>query len=80
MVLESYSPSCKIGAAMRLITANYTLWFSYSTPIAIQNSDGLFIRENDWGPTTGRHLNYIDEDKSIRISGEEFVSKMNAIL
>ena len=48
-------------------------WFSYKTCIAFH----LFgqeehIRKNDWAQTTGKHLNYINPDKSVRISGKEF--------
>jgi hypothetical protein len=31
-----------------------------------------FIRENVWGQTTGKHLNWINPDHSIRLSGDEF--------
>jgi hypothetical protein len=56
------------------------VWFSYETPIAFQVFDGAgkqFIRENDWSNTTGKHLNYIDPDKSNRISGIEFEKRYN---
>lgn len=38
-------------------------WFSYRTCVAYRGPETNFatvVRENDWGPTTGRHLNYID--------------------
>lgn len=49
------------------------LWFSYRTLIAFRTptSCGTIVRENDWGPTTGRHLNYLC-DKSERVSNGEF--------
>ena len=35
------------------------------------------VRENDWGPTTGKHLNWIDNgNKEHRISGEEFEKQL----
>ena len=39
-----------------------TVWFSYETPIAFKNGtwSTLVVSENVWGPTTGKHLNYID--------------------
>ncbi len=44
--------------------------FSYETPIAFRTpSQGWTVRQNDWGPTTGRHLNYYPGD---RIPSEEF--------
>ena len=49
------------------------VWFSYNVPIAFQDGKGgLFVRQNDWSNTTGKHLNAIDSDKSKRISGKEF--------
>jgi hypothetical protein len=37
------------------------IYFSYQTPVAIRSSKhGLVVRENIWGPTTGKHLNAID--------------------
>lgn len=48
------------------------IYFSYETPVAFRGKNGLVIRENDWGPTTGKHLNAINDDKKRRISGAEF--------
>ena len=47
-------------------------YFSYDTLIAFTCPTGLVIRENEWGPTTGKHLNAIDEDKKKRVTGDEF--------
>lgn len=56
---------------------NIRVYFSYKTPIAfIDPSGNHVIRKNDWGPTTGKHLNWINPDKSIRISGAEFKKKL----
>ena len=60
---------------------NLEVYFSYETPVAFCHpSTGLIIRQNAWGPTTGKHLNWIDSDKSKRISGKEFKQKLNKIL
>ena len=48
------------------------IYWSYSTIIAIRTKGKLYIRENDWSTTTGRHLNAINPDKSIRIPTPEF--------
>ena len=55
----------------------YQVWWSYQTPVAFRNgaTGELVIRENDWGVTTGTHLNLIDRDHDIRISGEEFEAR-----
>ncbi len=52
------------------------VWYSYRTPVAFRvRGHERVIRENDWGPTTGKHLNWIDPDKSIRVSSEVFEQK-----
>lgn len=48
------------------------LYFSYETLIAIKKGASLFIRENSWSSTTGKHLNEIDSNKKIRLSGKDF--------
>ena len=58
-------------------TPKMSIYFSYKTPVAFETAQtGLVIRENAWGPTTGRHLNWIDSDKSKRISGNEFEKRL----
>jgi hypothetical protein len=51
-------------------------YFSYETLVAIENEDGLIVHANEWGPTTGKHLNAIDgggkEAKAERLSSSEF--------
>lgn len=51
-----------------------TVWFSYRTPVAFMAPGwGRVVRENEWGPTTGRHLNYIDDGyKALRVDGQSF--------
>lgn len=56
--------------------------FSYQTCIAFrgENSRGEFkseVCENVWGPTTGKHLNYVDGGaKSIRLDREAFIAAL----
>lgn len=53
--------------------SNLKLYFSYETLIAFEHPDaGLVIRENNWGPTTGKHLNAINNDTRIRVPGNLF--------
>jgi len=47
-------------------------YFSYKTLVAFSSGGEFFIRENDWGPTTGKHLNWINPNKDLRISEESF--------
>jgi len=54
------------------------IYFSYQTPVAFYTpGTGLVVRENSWGPTTGKHLNAIDSGrKNERISGAEFEQRL----
>lgn len=54
------------------------VWFSYRTPVAFQvDGHSRVVRQNDWGPVTGKHLRWIDghlsRDKDNgRVDGETF--------
>ena len=39
---------------------NNRYWFSYNTLVAFRIKGEFHIRQNVWGPTTGKHLNWID--------------------
>lgn len=49
-------------------------WFSYTTLVAFAKPGyGRVVRQNEWGPTTGKHLNAIDGgDKRTRVNSAEF--------
>ena len=54
-----------------------TLYFSYDTLVAFRGEtkkgSSLYVHTNDWGTTTGKHLNWIDGgDKESRLSDKEF--------
>ena len=48
------------------------LFFSYETIVAFRDDELSCCRVNSWGPTTGKHLNAIQPDKSERVPGEQF--------
>ena len=50
-----------------------TLYFSYETLIAFEKHGELFISKNIWSNTTGRHLNWIDDDKEFRMDNDKFM-------
>ena len=52
---QNYGNHC-----LKLVTARATVYFSYDTPVAVTWPGGRLVSENDWGTTTGRHLNWID--------------------
>lgn len=61
----------------RVDSGKVSVWFSYETPIAFTNSRGeTVIRKNVWGSTTGKHLNAVCSDKSVRIDGESFENRL----
>lgn len=55
-------------------------YFSYKTFVAFRGRDGwLRVRRNDWGVTTGRHLNAIDGgNKASRLSDVDFEAAYRA--
>ena len=68
----------KLGANFTCVDlGDLSVWFSYETPIAFEvYGQPRVVRENIWGPTTGKHLNAIDggdkEAKARRVSSDEF--------
>ena len=56
--------------------AGNCFWFSYSTLVAFSMpGSGKIVHENDWGPTTGKHLNWIDGgDRKHRLNHAAFLS------
>lgn len=51
-------------------------YYSYETLVAFfhAKSREFHIIENYWGTTTGKHLNWINDDKSIREDEETFTN------
>ena len=47
-------------------------WFSYETLVAFMIKGEFHIIKNYWGTTTGKHLNWIDDDHSIREDWDTF--------
>lgn len=59
----------------------FELFYSYETIVAFNGRAGLKVRKNDWGPTTGKHLNWIDGgDSKARLDGEAFEALLAAEL
>ena len=52
----------------------FTTYYSYATPVAFVRYGKLFVSENVWSRTTGKHLTQIDGgDKKSRIPHDQFV-------
>jgi hypothetical protein len=62
-----------------IIINNTILYFSYSTLVAVSQKDKLIITKNRWGATTGKHLNNINPDKSIRIDYSDFKQEIDKL-
>lgn len=73
---ENYGAHC-----LRFQVGLLSVWYSYKTPIAFYHpSVGKVIRENDWNTTTGKHLNAINPDKKVRVTGAEFERRFAELL
>ena len=66
--------------SIRIDVGSLTLWFSYKTVIAFADGWPTVISENIWGPTTGKHLNWINSDHSVRLDRDEFKTKLQEVL
>ena len=55
-------------------------WFSYDTLVAFRTKGEFHIVKNYWGTTTGKHLNWICSNKSIRESMEDFEANYNRLM
>lgn len=51
-----------------------TVWFSYETPIAFKKTNDItYVRQNQWGRTTGKHINMVKANNTcVEVTGEEF--------
>ena len=66
---------------LQFIMPGITIYFSYQTVVAYYTpADGRVVSENIWGTTTGKHLNWIDPDHSIRTPRLMFEAKLEAAL
>lgn len=54
-------------------------WYSYKTLVAFRINGEFHIIKNYWSNTTGKHLNLINSNKSIREDEETFNSNYNRL-
>lgn len=78
----NYSSDNYGNHTLQFFLPGITLWYSYKTIVAYRDGqDGLVVCENVWGPTTGKHLNWIDGgDKKNRYLQDEFDEALKAAL
>lgn len=54
-------------------------WYSYETLVAFRINGEFHIIKNYWGPTTGKHLNWIDSNKKIREDEDTFNANLTRL-
>ena len=54
-------------------------WYSYETLVAFHINGEFHIIKNYWGPTTGKHLNWIDNDKAAREDADTFHANLKRL-
>lgn len=72
--MESSSRNYGLNSLRFFDAEGNVFWFSYTTLVAFKPvACNKAVRQNVWGPTTGKHLNAIDDGaKEIRVSEETF--------
>ena len=64
--------------SLRLEHGLIDTFYFYATPVAFRQNGKLFVSENVWSRTTGKHLTQIDGgDKKSRIPHDEFEKLYN---
>ena len=64
----------------RITIGPLRIWFSYETPVAFDlDRSGIVVRENDWGPTSGKLINQLESDKKKHVKGEQFEKMLDEI-
>ena len=77
----NYSSDNHGAHTLRVDFEMFTLYYSYETIVAYyDHEDKLVVSQNVWGTTTGKHLNWIESDKKIRVKHDDFVKKLAAML
>ena len=80
---ETYCENTNPQNALVFYMDEITIWFSYKTPVAFREIGGphTVVRKNDWGGTTGKHLNAIDGGaKQDRIPSAAFEAQLQKAL
>ena len=73
---DNYGANC-----MQVGIGSLDLYFSYQTVVAFRTpKTGFVISENCWGPTTGKHLNWLNDDKKNRLNRGEFEKQLEKVL
>ncbi len=77
-----YSSSNYGANSIYIDVGSLRLYFSYDTVVAFREAAeySKVVSENIWGPTTGKHLNWIEPDHSARLDRNEFEKQLQEVL
>lgn len=75
-----YSSSNYGVHSLKVTIGRLNLWFSYKTIVAFEYDGRLSIIKNYWSTTSGKHLNWIDRDKKVRLESLEFNRLLDDLL
>ena len=78
--MRNYSSDNYGAHSIAMNIGNVTLWWSYDTVIAFSTGYPVVVSENNWGPTTGKHLNAINDDHSTRLPRGKFEKELTKCL
>jgi hypothetical protein len=81
--ISTYCHNTNAGNAKVVTIGPLSVYFSYQTIVAFRHptSHMLYVRENNWGPTTGKHINAIDGgNKGERIPSDKFEEMCDIIV
>lgn len=59
---------------------NLKIYFSYEDIIAFSSNGILYVSENIWSKTTGKHINYIEPRRKNRLPYDIFKEKLREAL
>ena len=76
----NYSSDNYGAHSLCFVTPTGRYWFSYDTLVAFMIHGEFHIIKNYWGTTTGKHLNWIDDDHSIREDRKTFDANFNRLI
>jgi hypothetical protein len=80
---NGFNGQCNYGAHTIVITVkDIAIWYSYQTPIAFHGPYGRFVSKNQWGPTTGKHLRWIEDGHQVfaPLDHEAFLKELRKAL
>ena len=61
------TPACRVAFSYNTIVGVYPYQETVSVSSGAYEGFRWWVAVNEWGPTTGKHLNWLDEDKSSRV-------------